>query len=165
MKKFFVIILLFCAAHVWAHPIHVSIASFEYNDSLKSFNVSYKFFSDDFEEIINQLYQLKLNLGKKNQMEEFDEYIEKYINSHVLLRIGNKENRQFNMTSFELGAESIWIYGTYQANLSEAGLTSIENTLMFDLFLDQKNLLILKMDNLEEGFQFNHRRKIWEIAK
>ena len=58
---------------------------------------------------------------------------------------------------------SVWFYFNAKFTDNTKSL-QIENILMDDLFIDQKNLLIIRYSGTETGFEFNQRTSKQNIS-
>ena len=130
---FFATILLFFSNRLDSnsHPIHVTVTNIEYNSNTNAFDYSIKLFYDDFETILNTQYNRQLNLGTESQLTE-TEFVKSVI---------KKDN-------------VLWIYYTYK-NSGIPKEVKITNTLMKDLYYDQKNLMIFTCNETQKGIKFN----------
>ena len=153
------IILIFLTfSGILFHPVHVSITNINFDSELNAIEVSFQFFNDDFKNtvLINTGIQVIL---KENQEpdEECIKAINKYILSNFGIIINNENKMNFNFHSLKKNEESIWLY--YRSgNLNDIiNNIHIENTLMLDVFPDQKNLLILDINGKARGYTFNFR--------
>ena len=136
------------------HPVHVSVASLDYDEEKASFSLFLKLFSDDLEDDCRlmrndpglQLYDADFNPSR--------EIIEEYLASRLLIEAGGKR-----LTAIVEEIEADERAGEVRINVTfeysgEGREFKIVNKIMTDLFDDQANLLIFRMGNYEEGFKF-----------
>ena len=147
------------------HPIHISVTNVYYNDTEKLFDVSIKLFTDDFEKIINENYNTKLNLGKTNENKGCNEFIDKYIHKNLSFKINN-ENLIKSTKLFEkrlVYGNVIWLY--YKIKFTPITNKKIiaENSLMNDLYSDQKNLFMFTYKNTKEANKFEKNNTKFEF--
>lgn len=138
------------------HPIHVGLTNIEYNSSSKAFEVTFKLFTDDFEEHIKQKYGTALNLGKENENSEALVHVHTYIKSNFVLYINGK-NKSRNGMVFnrkEQNAEAIWLFYTLPFK-GEIAQVKIYNSILCDKFEDQTNLVFFTFHNKEEAFRLD----------
>ncbi len=132
------------------HPVHVSVTNIEYMESEKRFEVSFKLFYDDFETIILNKYNVQLFLGTEKRLENEDVYFLKYIKERFKL-VADGEELEPSFKSRRMNDDSIWLY-FYFERITPAIKIEVKNSLMMDLFMDQKNLVIFKSKGLEKGY-------------
>ena len=140
------------------HPIHLSITNVDYNQSKKKFEISFKMFTDDFQQIIFQKYAVKINLKNINDDKKSCEYINKYINEHFSLII-NTQNiflEDMKFKNSEIKDDNLWLYYEIKYN-KQATNVEIRNSLMLDLYRDQKNLLIFTYKKTQKAFTFTEK--------
>jgi len=157
------ILTIFIAAFInifsfFSHPVHVSVCNIDYNNSSKEFNISFKIFKDDFENIIMQKYNIELNLGKNNESKNCVSYINIYIFEHFALNINNinKAGKKLLFDKFEIQDLAVWIYYKYKIS-KDIENVEIINSLMTDLYVDQKNLVIFTYNSTEKAFTFDNK--------
>ena len=137
------------------HPVHFSVVNMEYNNKTQEFDISFKLFFDDFEKIINHNYNVVLNLGKENQLPDCNKYIDRYIKKNFIILFDKKNaGKKMQQERFEIKQDekSIWIY--YHLKFKKPRKVIIRNTLMNDLYSDQKNLFIFTIDKFQEAKKF-----------
>ena len=146
------------------HPIHVSVTNIEYFSNKNKFEISFRLFADDFQEIILQNYGVKINLNNIIKNTKNYELINKYITKNFILKINNKkiENKKFIFKKSELEDITIWLYYEIKYN-GKAKKINITNTLMFDLFRDQNNLLIFTHKKDQKALRFTNKNKNQEF--
>ena len=137
------------------HPVHFSVINMEYNDKTEAFDISIKLFIDDFEKIINKNDNVVLNLGKENQLKDCNKLIDKYIKKNFVIVFDKKavsknlEQKKFTVNEND---KAIWIY--YALKSKKPIKVLIRNTLMNDLYNDQKNLFIFTVKDFQEAKKF-----------
>ncbi|HSH52962.1 MAG TPA: DUF6702 family protein [Bacteroidales bacterium] len=140
------------------HPVHVSFTNVEYLQDKNEISVSFQLFTEDFELLFFHLYEKEFKLSKLESVQRFQGKIDQYFNHHFKLKHDDLdlklENKEIKTTE-----EFTWFY--YRIPLKEQlpQEVTIQNTILFDLFFDQKNLLIIKNGSTEHGYQFDIRNK------
>lgn len=145
------------------HPVHVSITNVDYLQNENKVELSIKVFKDDFQLLFVHLYQLNIDFDNIEKNINSQEKINTYFSNHLKVNIDNKENKELKYKGVKKNDESIWFL--YEIELS-AVPNSIEftNTILLDLYLDQKNMLIFSYNDKEEGYLFNLKRKNYIIS-
>jgi len=139
----------------YAHPVHLSVTNLEYFENNNYFHLSIRLFVDDFETILNYNNNIEINLGKPNEHNEADFFITKYINNNFLIEVNNQTipANKYILTNYEIKDISIWLTFKIRHRKNFDSIT-ITNKLMFDLFLDQKNMLIFTQNNKQYAIDF-----------
>jgi hypothetical protein len=145
------------------HPVHVSVASMEYDTEKKGFFISFKVFTADLESVIQNKYGVSLNLGKSDERADYQDYVLKYLNTHFALEVNHKVQTLVFINK-KTNEDAIWLYGEYR-NIPTIQQLKIYNSLFIEDYLDQSNLLIFKYLDKEEGYTFNLTENEKEIIK
>jgi hypothetical protein len=139
------------------HPVHVSVTNLEIQSENNSISLSFKVFTDDFQSIIDQLYNVKVDLNENGNYDLNKEHIDNYLEDNFTL-IDNGKELIFTNTGIKTNDEAVWFFYKTTINKDLKSIV-IRNSLMLDLYPDQKNLLILKYGKIERGYQFNFKKK------
>ena len=126
------------------HPLHVSTTEINFNAKEKSLEVSCRIFTDDFENILAKKFNTKTDLSKASMHKDMDELIKKYLDTHLKYTVDGKTVKA-NYIGFEIDHEATNVYLEIEGFNSFKNL-SISNTILYDLFDDQMN--ILHVENL-----------------
>ncbi|NOQ25151.1 MAG: hypothetical protein GQ564_07285 [Bacteroidales bacterium] len=145
------------------HPVHVSITNVDYLQDENKVELSIKVFKDDFQLLFVHLYQLNIDFNNIEKDFSSQEKINTYFSNHLKVNIDDKVNKELRYKGVKKNDESIWFL--YEIEVSSAP-NSIEfiNTILLDLYLDQKNMLIFNYNNKEEGFLFNLKSRNYIIS-
>ena len=136
------------------HPVHVTLTSVDYAPKDGGLKVFIKMYSDDFLLDAQQNDDAFLKDEKKSK-----EIIENYINQKLIIKSNNKPLKG-KIESFELinnlevFENEIKVYMEYKISKKPQELL-VRNLIMTELYNDQSNLIIIKIDNFEEGFKFS----------
>ena len=156
----YVLLLLQFVFSVNFHPLHLSVTNIEYREEKEAFEIAFKVFYDDFERIIQAKYGVDLKLGQKDERPDYETYARKYIDEHFKLQLGKevKETDSFVFLKKEMNHEAVWFYYEVKTKQKIKEI-KIEHSLMYDLFKDQKNLIIFTYKDLQEGYQLKYDDK------
>ncbi len=143
------------------HPIHVSVTNLEFQSENNTISLSFKVFTDDFQLLVNQLYDVQVDLSENGNYELHKEKIDFYFQEHFKIIFKGKELK-FTNEGIKRNDEAVWFFYNIVTK-KEVKTFVIKNSLMLDLYPDQKNLLILKKGKLEKGYQFNIKNKEYTI--
>ena len=147
MKKWGLILLLLVSAQVLsAHKFYVSLTQINYNSKTKSIEVTLKLFTDDLE-------LSTTNFSKKTvkiiNAEDSDVEIANYIKDKFSISINNKV-QVLNYLGKEMENDVSWCYLEIK-NVTDIQSIKINNRIFTEQFPDQKNLIHLNVNGVEES--------------
>ncbi|NBG65930.1 DUF6702 family protein [Acidiluteibacter ferrifornacis] len=147
MKKWGLILLLLVSAQVVsAHKFYVSLTQINYNSKTKSIEVTLKLFTDDLE-------LSTTNFSKKTvkiiNAEDSDVEIANYIKDKFSISINNKV-QVLNYLGKEMENDVSWCYLEIK-NVTDIQSIKINNRIFTEQFPDQKNLIHLNVNGVEES--------------
>lgn len=154
IKSFY---LLLISNYFLIHPVHVSVTNLEIQSENNSISLSFKVFTDDFQLMIDQLYNVKVDLSENGNYDLHKKQIDNYLKDNFTL-INNGKELIFTNIGIKTNDEAVWFFYKTKINKDLKSFV-IRNSLMLDLYPDQKNLLILKYGEIERGYQFNFKKK------
>lgn len=120
------------------HPLHLTVAEAHWKKESKSIEVSIKLFYDDFEKALKQINQQPIYLCP-DSIADASDFIETYFRNEFKISI-NEKAASFKMVGYECENELVYVYLEY-LNVPKVKSVQINNTLLFESFLDQSNLV------------------------
>ncbi|MBK6265817.1 hypothetical protein JKA74_12305 [Marivirga sp. S37H4] len=126
------------------HPFHVSITELIYKEEAKSVQVMHKVFIDDFEQTLNKNYKVNLDILAMDDTQSIDSLIEDYLKNNFSVEIDGKEREVVYLGS-ELEENVLWCYQEIY-KVKSPKIFEIRNSIMFDEFDDQSNLVHTTLD-------------------
>lgn len=131
------------------HPVHVTLTSIDYIPELDSFNVFVRINFDDF------LLDYKLN-GGDNHNNDFSgdnsssrDVMEKYLSEKVIIKV-NEKLLSGKLKDMKLADNEISMNLEYFGGKKPKTIT-VKNLIMTDLYRDQSNMVIVRVNDFEEG--------------
>jgi hypothetical protein len=140
-----------------AHPFHVSVTEINHNEGDKTLEVSCKIFTDDFEKALAQRFKTRVDLGKDELHSAMDSLIKKYISAAILIRPSGRAT-SYNYIGYELDKEAAYCYFEVQ-NVSSVSSLDITNTILYDLFDDQMNIMHVSVKGERKSDKVNYPAK------
>jgi hypothetical protein len=122
-----------------AHPFHVSVTEINHNASDKTLEVICNIFTDDFEKALARKFNTKVDLGKADMHQDMDSLIRKYLAATIQIKPSGK-SVAVNYLGFELDKEAAYCYFEI-ANIPSLTKLDVVNTILYDLFEDQMNII------------------------
>lgn len=133
------------------HPVHVSITSIDYIHDMRAFRVYIRMYYDDF------LLDCKANTGQVNNFSatasSSKDLVNKYIREKVLIKADDNQLIP-KLRDIKLKDNEINIYLDYPTG-KKPGTVSVKNLIMTSLYGDQSNMVIVKVNEFEEGVKLS----------
>jgi hypothetical protein len=138
---------------IWfsVHPVHVSLTSLDYIAETNNFKGFVRIYLDDFlldsKKTGYEIDQEKLVAGEKSSVE----MLEKYLNEKLVVTVDDKTVKA-KLKDVEVALEQ----NEVNINLSFSNgknpeRVTIKNFIMTELYQDQANMTILKVQDFEQG--------------
>lgn len=139
------------------HPFHVSVVEIEHNAGDKTLEISCKIFTDDFENILAKNYKAKVDLINPPNKAAMDSLVKKYTVSHLLIRANGKPVI-LNYVGYENDKEAAYVYIEVE-NMAFIDNLQITNTILYDKFDDQINIMHVKVKGERKSNKLNYPDK------
>jgi len=126
------------------HPMHVTVTEVEYDQSSKAVEMSIHVFWDDIERHI----KLIQNDDQIDLMELSEETRDQLLKAYFVKQVGLEVNGKEYSPSYlghEVEGEAIWVYMEVP-NLKKLKVLEVRNTILFDIYDDQANLIHFEHD-------------------
>ncbi len=158
--KLFISVILYCS--ISYHPVHVSVTNMEYDTDRNEIHYSIKVFKDDFQLLFVHLNQILIDFNNQEDIDKNIELIKGYFDRNIRVEINN-QLLQRNIVDYTISEDAVWF--SFNAPINEKILSiKLINTVLLDLYFDQKNLLIFKAGDFENGYRFDIKNKEYLIA-
>jgi len=152
LKSLLLVGLLGIGLSGWSHPLHLSFTNLEYKKAHARWELTVKIFSDDFESAVSlnpdrspaTLKQLKVWLDKQMVI-EFDS---RPVSSD-----------QWKLKEWKTKDDATWITFTFSTDLPVRQVRVV-NSLLLDLYADQKNLFIFTMGPIQSSHELTEKKRI-----
>ena len=144
------------------HPLHVSTTEINFNAKEKSLEISCRIFTDDFETILAKQFKTKTDLSKPALNKAMEELIKKYMNAHLQYNVNGKAATA-TYVGFEIDHEATNVYLEID-NVSSLQSISLNNTILYDLFDDQMNILHVERLGTRKSVKANYPARELSIS-
>ncbi len=142
--------LLFISADSHKHEYYVSVTKIEYVEDQKSLQIISQIFIDDLEKVLRERYDESITLGKDNESKKVNSYIQRYLQQRLDIKINaNETNMVFLGKEYKDDITYCYIEVENISNISKLEIT---NSLLFDVFQDQQNIVRLKIYDKKKSF-------------
>ena len=149
----FFVVLFLCSFNF--HKYYVSTGLYEYRNDLESLQITIRVFEDDFTNIIKSKYQIDLGLIDINSKISKNKIYE-YLNKNLDIEI-NKKKIDFIYLGIEKKNEMFILYAEIE-DLKSLNSIQIKNTILFDSFEDQKNIIHFISGSKRKSYILNKKK-------
>ncbi|KPK84327.1 MAG: hypothetical protein AMS27_10260 [Bacteroides sp. SM23_62_1] len=152
------ILTVFLTLFSFLHPVHVSLLNIDIEPDTGNIEIVFKLFSDDFERIILQKYNVQLNITQQVDPGVKIRDVNRYIEESFEMMINDNKIGDWKFVRNDLDDLSIWLYyeNKYQGEIESI---SLKDEVMMDLFDDQTNLVIITYGEKQNGYRLNYRNR------
>lgn len=146
----FALILVLLNGFSFVHKYYVSITQIDFAEEQESVQITSRIFIDDLEDVFRERFNKEIVLDVDQESEMLEFYIESYIKEKVSVKI-NGEDVILNYLGKEYENDILFCYLEIE-NINEIKAIEITNTILFDKFDDQKNIIRFKINNKNKSF-------------
>jgi len=129
------------------HDFYLSICEIIYKEDKGMLEISFRFFSDDFEKAIANYNNTATFTKSGIKAKKSDEHIYKYLKEHFLIFDSKNQIIDYKFIGWEIEKELCWCY--VEAKSKGFNQLKLKNNLLTEMFARQKNLVYLKSGNKE----------------
>lgn len=143
---------LFFSIFIFFHPVHVTLTSIDYIPEKNSFSVFIRLYKDDFLTDFGLKGQISVSDFSDDSPSSFN-IMEKYITEKVHILVNGKR-LTCKLKSMNLDDNEISVNLEY-ATAKNIKSVTVRNLIMTDLYQDQANMIIVKVNKFEEGVKLS----------
>ena len=125
-----------------AHPYHISVCDIVHKSDQKTLQVSQRVFLDDLEETLNERFNIMVDVTNPKNPSYRDSLIQVYLFENIKITVDGKTKKRTYIGN-EIEEDGMWCYIEYHSVKSMKSV-EITNTVFFDKFDDQANIIHLK---------------------
>ncbi len=121
------------------HKFYVSVTEIEHNEKTQSLQVISRVFTDDFENVLKMRFDPGIRLGQKVETPGVNIHINKYLEQRFAVEVDGKPLKaKFLGKEYE---NDMILFYIEIPNVKEMKKIKVKNTLLLDMFEEQKNLI------------------------
>jgi len=158
MRKTGFLVLFLCVSQMaFPHPLHLSFTNLEYNAEHKKWEAVVKIFWDDLEDHVKQQSGLDLGFRSGKHHPEAGAILRKWLADRLVVTFNNKviPLSQWQDEGWEMKEDAVWLRFSFVYDKAVREV-KLRNTILFDYFTDQKNLVIFTIGDWQKGYEFKH---------
>lgn len=141
------------------HKFYVSQLNMDYNEQLKTFQLSFSIFINDLEMTLENKTDKKIKLDEITDVNE--SLVFEYVKDHFYIKTVEKILDLKNI-GYEIEEDLIWVYiETTQTEIPQS--LEIKNDVLFELFTEQKNMVKIKIGEHDYSALFTVKNPIENI--
>ena len=145
-------IVLLCSSFT-LHKFYLSVTEVYYSEEDKTLQMISRIFIDDLEQVLEDRYQRDFDLATDNEFADANAFIDRYLSSKMILKI-NGEIIPFKLLGKEYDNDVVKCYVETTTPIDYKTVKNIEikNTLFFEAFEEQQNIIHFKLDKRKKSF-------------
>ncbi|WP_299099183.1 DUF6702 family protein [uncultured Winogradskyella sp.] len=133
-----------------SHEYYVSVTEIEYSEKEASLQIISQIFINDFETLIRKRYDESITLDSNDESEKVETYMKRYLEDKLKIKV-NDNAVKFNFIGKEYKEDITYCYLEIP-NIKDINSIEVSNTLLFDVFDEQQNILRMKLLNKNKSF-------------
>ncbi|WJJ96181.1 DUF6702 family protein [Algibacter luteus] len=127
------------------HKYYISVTQINYVQEKESVQIISRIFIDDLENALQTNYDEFLVLSDKDEAPIISSYLNRYLQEHLKLKINDKDVK-LNFIGKEYEGDIVRCYLEVEG-VTHIDTFSVTNSILFDLFDDQKNIIKTKINS------------------
>ena len=143
--KVILVVIVFPFFLSFPHKYYVSVTQMEFVKEKKSVQIITRIDVDDFEFTLQERFDKNIDLTTINEKSTVDGYIKKYLLQKFKIKINTKEVT-FNFVGKDYENDQVVCYLEIE-DVIAVNTIEISNTILFDLFPKQKNMVKSKINS------------------
>lgn len=142
------------------HDYFITVARAKYNAKSAQLEVGLKVFTDDLEKTLEKLVGEPVKLSNPKAREAAEEPLSVYLQQRFVVMQGATLMEQLFL-GIETNPDETWLY--FEVDMPASGAFSVKNTVLFDIFPSQVNILHLNVNGQEQSHYFTAQTPLIEI--
>lgn len=156
-----IILILLLNSFIPLHKYYLSLTEVTINSEKHTLDVSSKLFIDDLELELGKIVNKKIDLSLSLKSKELEELLFNYLNKNFKINVGGKLQK-LEYVGYEVENDAVWCYMEV-AHFKEKGTISILNTLLYERFPEQSNLINITWDGVSKTAKLSNPDKLAEF--
>lgn len=154
--------ILFWSVFGLFHPVHVSMTNMEYFAESGKLELSVRIFKEDIETAILHDSGINPEFAFNDEYEKNRLSLSAYCSKNLKIISSSGDICDFEMDRFEVKDDVVWLY-LQCSKMKDVDALEMKNSLLSDLFPDQKNLVIFTSGEFQKGYEFSAKNRVLKI--
>lgn len=134
------------------HDFHLSKTDIHYKSEQQALQITVHSFIDDTEEALQPSMEEELKLMTNSEHEKADSLLAAYLSENIVIKIDGVEQAcQYLGKEASDDIQGVYCYLEI-LNVSAFATLEVDNSILIDIFQDQKNIVNIKADNKPKAF-------------
>ena len=156
-----VMLMLVMSSFVSIHKYYLSLTEVHVNTEKHTLDVSSKLFMDDLEFELGKIANKKIDLSTSTKNKEVELLLFNYLDKNFKINVGGKLLK-LEYVGYELENGDVWCY-LEVTNFKGTGTVSILNSLLYESFPEQANLINVTLDGETKSGRLSYPDKMVEF--
>jgi hypothetical protein len=139
------------------HPLHLSVADIKHNPEAKSLEITQRLFADDLEDALRHQSGAKVDVLNPADHAHLSGLIGRYLQQNFQLQLNGKQE-EAKYLGHEIEGDAVWVYMEVP-NVRGLKSISVQNTVFFEMFDDQINLINVDKDGKIRSLKLSASQK------
>lgn len=144
------------------HKYYLSLTEVHVNTEKHTLDVSSKLFIDDLEFELGKIANKKIDLSASVKSKEVETLLFNYLNKNFKINVGGKLQK-LEYVGYEVESDAVWCYMEV-TNFKGTGTVSILNTLLYENFPEQSNLINVTWNGDTKSAKLSNPEKMAEFV-
>lgn len=143
------------------HKYYVGLTEVNIDSKKHTLDVSTKLFMDDLEAGLLKSSNRKVDLSTSVNNKEVQTLLMNYLDANFKINVGGKLLK-LKFVGYEVENDAVWCYSEV-INFKGKGTVSIFNTLLYESFPEQANLMNVNWDGVSKSVRLSNPEKLAEF--
>jgi len=142
-------ILSVCALNF--HPVHYSVTNIDLPKKSDTLHVTLKINAADLSLALSHLYNKPVSVAE-NSLANLDNFLMPYLKTRIRIKTNAEAQHDYILKDKKLEETDIWLFLKLPIK-QPINEIIVMQAILFDVFMDQTNLIIFSDNSAEKGFQ------------
>ncbi len=151
-------VLIFIAINAYSHPLHLSFTNLEFNTANNRWLLTIKVFTDDFSSNLKTSTEREPIMGIKTKSDQTENLLKLWLSTRFQIWFDTRpvEISIWKLDAIKVRDDATWFTFTFSSPLPVSEI-KIHNSILLDLYPDQKNLFVLVLGQTQSAYEFKNK--------
>ena len=132
------------------HDHYISLTKIKYVEEKKSVQITMSYNIDDLEKVLENRYEVSMELANKSENKKSGYYLESYVRQKFKVSINEKE-QTYTYLGKEYEDDLVYIYLEIE-NVDQIKQIEVQNSMLLEEFEEQQNFIKLSIAGIQKTF-------------